>query len=457
MYLLKSIPTISILVQHFLKQNQLSMNKFANSIQMNVGALSNIISGKRSISVQQLDSITAGMHLEEGHFYKLYITEIFDQEIMDWRKIKPLLKRCADLHRLEDIQRIVQLTLDNLTYIPFLFDIAELFFNEGKNDAAILLYEGIAESERSQHSERLALCQFRLFGLRLNDDQENNLLLATQFEPYVERVNEDFQLDALNKLLNIYLSLNKWDKVKFHAQNLLNKALKHYKIFGSNNHNRTTINPLIFYILHAYLELGDAYFHLNQHSKALEYVEIYADATWVTSPDEEDKRIIEQFESWAVGNRYVYQLMAGQIDVMPQYIEYIATRENEISMGIYTIITVANKYKINIDDILKRFSNYLQLKNCETLFSKTNQQVISNQNADFAKQLAIYYLNKGQLDSGIQYIIKSLESAIKINNKNTKLKCITAIFEISLQHEEYRTNPTFKNLMSDVLEVSRKS
>ncbi|MBP1905412.1 tetratricopeptide (TPR) repeat protein [Paenibacillus turicensis] len=424
---------------------------------MNVGALSNIISGKRSISVKQLDQITAGMGLDEGYFYSFYITEIFDQEIMDWRKIKPLLKRCADLHRLEEIHRIVQLTLDNLTYIPLLFDIAELFFNEGKNDAAILLYKGIAESERSQHSERLALCQYRMFCLQLNDDQEHNLILATQFETYVERLNEDYQLDAINKLLNINISLCKWDKVELNAHKLLNKALKQYNMFGSNNSDRKTNNPLIFYILYAYLELGDAYFHLKQHSKALEYVQMYADATWVTSPDEEDKHIIEQFESWAVGNRYVYQLMAGQIDVMPEYINYMTTNENEISMGIYTIIIVANEYKINIDNILNRFSDYLQIKNYETLFSKTNQQVTSNQNADFSRQLAIYYLNNGQLDTGIRYIIDSLEYAIKINNNNTKIKCLTAIFKISLQHEEYTTNPNFKNLMSDLLEISKKS
>lgn len=230
------------------------MNKFADSIHINVGALSHIFNGKRSISVKQLDRITAGMQLEEGHLYKLYITEISDQKTMNWRKIKPLLKRCADLHRLEDIKNIVRLTLDNLAYIPLLFEVAESFFDEEKNEAAIILYEGIAESEQSQHSERLALCQYRLFRLRINDDQENNLLLVTQFEPYVERLEEAYQLDA-----------------------------------------------------------------------------------------------------------------------------------------------------------------------------------------------------------GIQYIIESLESAIKINNKNTKLKCITAIFEISLHHEDYSTNQTFKNLMSDVLEISKKS
>lgn len=457
MYLLKSIPTISILVQHFLKQNQLSMNKFANSIQMNVGALSNIISGKRSISVKQLDQITAGMGLEEGHFYSFYITEIFDQEIMDWRKIKPLLKRCADLHRLEDIHRIVQLTLDNLTYIPLLFDIAELFFSEGKNDAAILLYEGIAESERSQHSERLALCQYRLFWLRLNDDQENNLLLATQFEPYIERLDENYQLEAFHYLLNTNISLSRWEKTEEIANKLLEKATKQYMLFGKTNGTKINNRPLIFYILYSYLSLGKVYFELEQYDQALEYINMYRNVEWVSEPDSEEKMILEQFQEWANANLLLCQLMSGQIEELPRYVEYISTRENEQFLGIGHVITTANKYKLDIDHILERFQSQLILKKQENQIATIMDQVTIENHTNFLRELGIYYLNKGHLDIGIQYIIESLESAIKINNKKTKLKCITAIFEISLQHEEYTANPSFKNLMSDVLKVSKKS
>ncbi|MGG0824705.1 helix-turn-helix transcriptional regulator [Paenibacillus turicensis] len=456
-YLLNLTPTIRTLIQDFLKQNHLSMNKFADSIGMNVGAVSNIISGKRSISVKQLDQITAGMGLEEGYFYSLYTTEIFEQEIMDWRKIKPLLKRCADLHRLEDIERIVQLTLENLTYIPLLFDIAELFFNEGKHDAAILLYKGIAESEKNQHSERLALCQFRLFWLRLNDDQENNLLLATQFEPYIERLEEVYQLEAFHYLLNTYLSLSRWDKTEEIAKKLLEKATKQYKIFGKSYENKLSDRPLIFYILYSYLSLGDAYFQLEEYDQALNFIKMYTDVEWVSEPNSEEKVILQQFQEWANANQLLYQLMAGHVEVLSKYVEYINTRENEQFIGMYYIVIAANKYNLDIDNMLSTFQLELSFKKQVIQISKMMKQVAIERYTNILRELGIYYLNKGQLDTGIQYVIESLESAIKINNKNTKLKCITAIFEISLQHEEYTTNPTFKNLMNDVLEVSRKS
>lgn len=454
---LNTTPTIRTHLQEFLDEKQLSMNRFADSIHVNVGIISKILSGNRPIPVQQLDLITAGMGLEEGYFYNLYITECFDQGKLNWRRLRPLLIRCSELNKLQDIERMLRLALDNLNYIPLLFNMAEQFFNEGKKEVAILIYEAIAESERTQHSERLALCQYRLFSLRLNDDYENNLLVATQFEPYVERLEEAYQLDAVIQLLNINGSLSRWEQVERNAHNLLDKASKQYKLFGRSTRTRTTARSLIFYILYAQLALGDVYFKLDQYEKALKYVDIYADVKWVNDPDSEEKKIIDQFNEWAVANRLLYRLMAGQVEILPDYVNHISTRENEIFLGMHYIIKTANNYQLNIDDILERFKSHLTFKTQKSSISKINDQITLERYTNLLRELGVYYLNKGDFEIGVQHIIDSLEYSIRINNKNTKLKCLTAILEISLQHDEYNTNETFKNLMHDVLEMSKQS
>jgi hypothetical protein len=68
-------------------------------------------------------------------------------------------------------------------------------------------------SERKQHSVRLALCQYRLFSIRIGEDQAQNLQTAAKFEPFVDRLDEIDQLDALKDLANVYRSLSMWDKV----------------------------------------------------------------------------------------------------------------------------------------------------------------------------------------------------------------------------------------------------
>lgn len=449
------MPTIRTYLQQYIDKNEISINKFSDVVGINAGTICNILSGNRPISVQQLDRITAGMDLEEGHYYDLYIQECFDQESPDWRRLGPLLRRCAELNRLEDVELILRYTLDNLNYIPLLFDLAEQFFEEGKKEAAILLYENIAESERSQHSERLALCQYRLFLLRINDDQENNLLVATYFEPFVERLDEDYQLDAIHQLLNINISLKKWNKVEEFSKNLLNKARKQYDLFGCNNHTRVTSKPLIFYILYAYLEFGEVRYHLKKYKEALNYVEMYTNVSWINTPDSEERLIIEQFHSWAVANRYVYQLMAGQIEVLPQYIDYIAIRKDEIFMGVYIITTVANQYNLNIDDILERFADHLQLKRRKTSFGEINEQVVFNHYTDFTKELAIYYLRKNNIEKGLTFLLNSLALAIKINKETNIIQCM-GIYEQNRHRASIQAQNTYKLLVKELLELNEK-
>ncbi|WP_283657599.1 hypothetical protein [Paenibacillus sp. RC343] len=90
---------------------------------------------------------------------------------------------------------------------------AEDFFKDGKHAAAAILYESVAISERKQYSERLALCQYRLFTINIGDDQNQNFEAACHFHPFVERLDEIDQLDALKGLANVYRSLRQWGKV----------------------------------------------------------------------------------------------------------------------------------------------------------------------------------------------------------------------------------------------------
>lgn len=108
--------------------------------------------------------------------------------------------------------------LDNPTYPPLLFEAAEDSFQKGYKDATAYLYEKVAESEKQQYSERLAFCQYRLFTIRIGEDQIQNLQTAARFEPFIDRLDEVDQLDALKDLANLYRALNQLDKVYKYAQ-----------------------------------------------------------------------------------------------------------------------------------------------------------------------------------------------------------------------------------------------
>ncbi|CAM4424966.1 hypothetical protein PAXY110619_13675 [Paenibacillus xylanexedens] len=57
------------------------------------------------------------------------------------------------------------------------------------------MYECVADSEKYQYSERLALCQYRIFLLKKTLNKLNNLNAAVKFEPYIDKLNEEVQLE----------------------------------------------------------------------------------------------------------------------------------------------------------------------------------------------------------------------------------------------------------------------
>jgi len=212
-----TIPTILI---EYMNREGLNLSQFAKQTGVNVGSLSYILNGNRTLSIEQLDLITEAIGLAKGYFYDQYFEEVLVESVPNWRKIKPFLYGCAEIGNLNGIEKIVQLLLDNLMYSPLLFETAEDFYKAGKKEAAIILYDNVALSEKSQHSERLALCQYRLFMCKLEQDQERNYRAAIQFELFVDKLEEYDQLEALKDLANTYRSLRRWDKVEEMAERL---------------------------------------------------------------------------------------------------------------------------------------------------------------------------------------------------------------------------------------------
>lgn len=148
------------------------------------------------------------------------------------------------MNRLDCIAQVVSVLMDNVAYyVPLVFELAEEFFDQKLYEAAEILYENVASGERNQHSERLALSQYRLFTIRIGDDQSLNLRVATLFEPYVERLDEIDQLDALKDLANVYRSLHEWDKVNATAIKLNRLAEIQY---GLESVTKEPLRPLFF-------------------------------------------------------------------------------------------------------------------------------------------------------------------------------------------------------------------
>ncbi|AIQ13833.1 helix-turn-helix domain-containing protein [Paenibacillus durus] len=441
-------------LKDYLLEKKLTITQFAEGSGLNPITLSNLVHGHRPISIHHLDIITMGMQKKAGIFYDQYINDYILNMRPNWRRVRPLLHRCAELEKLDCMKRIVSFLTENLMYLPMLFETAETFLALGFKDAAVLLYECVAEGERLQHSERLALCQYRLFTLGLGDDQDINLQVAHRFEPFVDRLDDADQLDALKRLADVYASLHRWEKVVNLADKMEEKAKMHPKYSLDKQPER----PLIYYILYSYLLKAAVYDERSDYRQALYYTSLYSNIgeSSYSEYTEDEQRVVSQFQEWSTANIYVYRLMSGEVEVLREYVDYVELRPDEIPTALYKIVQAANLYQIDIDDVLLRFQGKLDYYDQRSRLGKLNQQITKDRHACFQIELATYYLRTNRWQFGLDYILRSLQFSVKIGSEHNILRCI-GLFEqyryvaSTIQQKEY------KRLIREVQKCEKKA
>ncbi|MGP0575498.1 helix-turn-helix domain-containing protein [Paenibacillus peoriae] len=456
---MKHTPTISAEFEDYLKQNDMTLSQFAEYSGVHQRTLSNWITQHRPISVQQLDRITVAMDLPEGYFYDLYIENYIIDLSPNFRRIEPLLYRCAELDKLDAIRRMVGHIMDNPLYASRLFDVAEALFEQGRHAAALPLYENVAEVEKYQHSERLAICQYRIFSIQVGDDQSRNLKAATLFEPFVERLDEIDQLDALKDLANVFRSLRLWDRLDVTARKMRVRAEIQYTLEHQQKKRKPAelekrlSRPLFVYITYADLLCASVYEAKGDYEQALQYTYAYTNLDWVKETDEDTLHWIKQFQDWAEGNTYVNKLLFGDISVLSDYVEYIAASkaDKEMVTKLLNVMFAANRYQLNVNHVLERFETLIDffVKQGQSSSDMYTKQVIPEQFARLGYELAYYYLYQGKYNDGFKYLMYAMLRSHIINNETYFINCMG----LFLHFREYAITETkagFLNLIEKV-------
>ncbi|MEK4734809.1 helix-turn-helix domain-containing protein [Paenibacillus sp. FSL L8-0641] len=445
-------PMIRTEIEKYLKQNGITLTEFGHIIDLNVGTVSGIVTGNRSISVNQLDRFTAGMQLPPDYFYDRYIEEFIVESTLNWRKISPFLYRCVELGRLDCLKRVVSLLLDTPVYTQLLFEMAEDLFQKEYLDAADCLYENIAECEKKQHSERLAICQYRLFSLRIGKDQAQNLHTAARFEFFVDRLDEIDQLDALKDLANVYRSLGMWHKVYKFSRQMYNLGQIQYNLVHNAKREmkskKKLSRPLFVYIAYAELLCAHVCDANGDHEKALEHIHGYTDLSWVKETDSDTLQWLSKFQQWAKINTYVNRLMSGDISVLPDYVEYMAA-EKEIFAELLNIMEVANRYDVNVDHILKRFEVQIAAYQEVSSTDMYTEQFLPQQYVRFWYKMGKYSLNKGRYPYGFKCLIKAFEKAVTLNHELLIANCV-GLFLHFKTHAVPETQAQFQSKYEEV-------
>ncbi|WP_188593659.1 helix-turn-helix domain-containing protein [Paenibacillus silvae] len=444
--MMELVPTIRAHIEKYMREQNLKLQHFSDITGINVGTLSAILKGSRPMSMNQLNQITSAMGLEKGHFYESYGVESFIESSPHWRRLEPYLYECAEIGKLDCIQQVITHVTDDRSYIEELFEVAEGFFARRLNGAALILYECVADSEKYQHSERLALCQYRIFLLHKTLSKFDNLKAAIKFEPYIDKLNEEVQLDAIKDLANIYASISLWDKVLELAQELEKRVNFQIK-FQNKKHKtkgRKSFYPLFVYNAYANLLQANVSEDRKQYVQALKYIDIYENILYeIKNPTKEEQDLIMLFMGWAKGNRYLYTLFLGDFEVLDVYLDYLDANPKEILTAFVYIVKCANQYSYNINYALDRFHNFLDKNRLVNYVLGTNN--LHDLNFSYTHlfyELAKYRLSQNQIQQGIEHLITSFERSVSSNDDMMCIKCIDLYgkyrhFASTTQEEQY--------------------
>lgn len=430
-----------------------NLSNFAKASAITSSHLSSLLSESpsRPLSVQHLDRINVTLGNPEGCFYELYVDECFLSGKPHRSRVKPFLLRCAELDKKNCIEQVLSRMMEDLNYISLVFEVAEELHTKGNIHKSLVFYECVAEHERYQHSERLAISQYRLFRAALGKDLERNRDAVTRFAPFRNRLPVNYQLDGLLQLGRVYFTLRDWDRLGQHADELrvLIKIVYHEEVqkkVRKQEHVRlNTERSLVVYWGQGCLMKATACEKQGLYEESRKYIEGYADLSWFEDLDEEGKIDVENYKTFAVANSYTLDMLMGHAHRLEDYTQYLFDHPHEVLPGLVVITEAANKYGFAIEDTLAKLSNRM-LKP-----EQQEENIYTGWRLNFHYQLAVYLLRNGQTENGAESIFEMLESSILCNDFSLFIQGIS-LFESCKDKVSDSQQNKYRNLLERIKE-----
>lgn len=456
---MNSTTTICEELENYMKREGMTLHFFAEKSGVNAGTLSGILNGNRSIAIGQLDRITHAMGLPEGSLYEMFVDECFISAAPHWRRLRPFLLRCAELKKLECIRAILSRLLEDLKQLTGIFETAELMFEQGWYEAATIMYESVIESERSNHSERLAISYYRLFQINHKEGQKG-LKAAAQFLPFRHRLPEPLILDGLVMLLEMYYINKDWEEVERYSDELYELVNVLYKYNRWKDVDFNPARPFVYYYGIGCLYRGASYEYRKMYDESRKWIEKYADFSWFEDLDESNLVEVERYKMFAKANLLSIDIKEGNESRIPEYIEFLLENPSEILEGLTTLLESANRHKFFIDEHLSKFSEEIQFYSEVTREDHSIQKDTSVRYKNhvhtfrcslFFQKYAIYCFRKKLLSDGLKNTLQSFKYSLKIDSRHNMVDSM-ALFELYRDYTTAKQRSAYTRMCREVWE-----
>jgi len=456
---MKQNTTIRSEIEEYIRQAGIDFQSFSNSIGLNQPMLSAMLhSNPITMSIGQLDLITAAMGLSEGHFFELYIDECFGTTAPNWDLLRPFLIRCAELNRHDCIRKVLSGLVEESNQTTEIFDTAEFLLEQDSQEAAAILYESVIDTEELNHSERLAISYYRLFQI-YRQDGHKSFMIAMHFIPYRHRLPEGYALDGLLLLSQLFAFKQRWDEVENYAHELTQLAEKVYQNHLWKDADFNSVRPLIYYFGQGYLFKAGSFEHRGMFAESKKWIEKYADMSWFEGLDENGIQELERFNMFARANLLSVEVKAGDLTRVSDYLDILKQHPSEVVEGLTTLIESANRNNFLVDEYLDIFKDQI------VKYRIDHKEGWNNQSASyyykepyytyrfhiFFRTYALYFFRKKLFREGLENVIQSFRLSFTINSKDGMVNSMT-LFEMYRQHSSEEQQSVYSAICKEVWE-----
>ncbi|MFM9281582.1 hypothetical protein [Paenibacillus jiagnxiensis] len=265
----------------------------------------------------------------------------------------------------------------------------------------------------------------------------------------MSRLDEADQLEALKDLIHVMGTAHKWKKVDELAVEMLRIATIQYERPATE---RKPKKPFYFYILYGWLIRSTVCEEFQDYEGALSYVSKYEQGElWIREDDEEARRHIHQFAEWAAANRYLYRVLSGEAAALEDYADFVASRPDEIFYALGYMVKAANRFDLDIDHILERFSAYIPSIEIEGRYGPYDNSIVKEKIPQFYSDLGVYRFKRGH-DNAINLILEGLRLSVDINSVRNMVNCLT-LLEMDREWANEDAKKKFKQLTRKVSQL----
>lgn len=429
-----------------IEQQGYSLSQFSQISGINRGVLSATLGDTptKAMSINQLDRMTKALGKPLNWLYESFITEYLQENNkMNWRRTRSVLIRCVENNHKQGLHKILSLLPTESSYLENLLQLAESLQPKYAN-VVMPMYDFMIKHERSNHSERLAIAQYRIFESMTDNSIEQNVRAAFIFKPYCYHLPEHLMLDAWLKLANIHFTIQDWDTLMYCGKQL--QILSH-KIYtrecalreqGLPVPSLQSQRPLVVYYGQSYLIQFTAMELTDNFEQAKYFLSKFTDLSWFEGLDTLGIYEVAKFKVFAKCNSYNLQLLSGDDTNLAQYHQYLKEHPDEVLASVGIMLQAANRYNYNIDHVLNDLESHIFSKamidwtksQVAPLPSHFHIPIVINRYIQVYYELAIYYLNRKRYNKKLEHIIKLLEATLQSYDSQRNVDCLHLLHKL---------------------------